>query len=78
MSQPTVLDAWCTLCFASAAISLAMIGPAVDKMLASQRYLRRERERGNSFWAGFWGRGDARAGGRRCLSAIAGTLPKDS
>lgn len=58
MSQPLVLDAWCTLCLASAVISLAMIGPAVDEMLASLQFLRRERDRGNSLWDAFWGLGD--------------------
>lgn len=58
MTQPLVLDAWCTLCLASAVISLAMIGPAVDEMLASLQYLRRERDRGNSLWDAFWGIGD--------------------
>ncbi|MEZ4522699.1 MAG: vitamin K epoxide reductase family protein [Thermomicrobiales bacterium] len=58
MSQPIVLDAWCTLCLGSAVISLVMIGPAVDEMLASLQYLRRERDRGNSVKDAFLGRGD--------------------
>ncbi|CAN5518070.1 hypothetical protein BH23CHL2_BH23CHL2_05720 [soil metagenome] len=55
MSQPIVIGAWCSLCLASAVISLAMIGPAVDEMLASLQYLRRERDRGRSLWDAFWG-----------------------
>ena len=55
MSQPIVLDAWCTLCLASAVVSLAMIGPAADEVLASLQYLRRERDRGRSLWDALWG-----------------------
>jgi hypothetical protein len=71
IAQPVVFGAWCTLCLASAAVSLAMIGPAMDEVLASLQYLRRTHDRGRSAWRAFWGveRGaavalDATAGGR--------------
>jgi len=44
--QPTVLGAWCTLCLTSAAISVSMIGPAMDEVLATLQHLRRERDAG--------------------------------
>ena len=48
---------WCTLCLASAAISVAMIGPAMDEALASCQFLRRAYDTpGVSFWKAFWGR----------------------
>lgn len=53
--QPLQLDAWCTLCLVSAAISVAMIGPAVDEVLASLQHLKRESARGHSIWRTFWG-----------------------
>jgi uncharacterized membrane protein len=53
--QPVVFHAWCTLCLASAVISIAMIGPAMDELLASLQHLHRERERGRSLWPAFWG-----------------------
>jgi hypothetical protein len=53
--QPMLFHAWCTLCLASAAISIAMIGPAMDELLASLQHLRREREHGRSLWPAFWG-----------------------
>ena len=56
--QPVLLDAWCTLCLASAVISVLMIGPAMDEFLASLQYVRRERGRGRSLWRSFWGLGD--------------------
>lgn len=53
--QPVLLGAWCTLCLASAAISVLMIGPALDEMLASLQHIQRERHRGRSVWRVFWG-----------------------
>jgi uncharacterized membrane protein len=59
MSQPLVVGAWCTLCLASAVISLAMIGPAMDEMLASLQYMKRVKEDGRPFWRHFWGLADS-------------------
>jgi len=53
--QPVLLDNWCTLCLASAVISLIMIGPALDEMLASLQYLKRVHRQGDSVWHAFWG-----------------------
>lgn len=52
--QPVLYDAWCTLCLASAAVSLTMIGPAMDEVLASLQLLARERAAGRSVWRAFW------------------------
>ena len=57
--QPVLFDAWCTLCLASAAISAAMIGPAMDELLASLQHVKRAGDRGNSRWRAFWGLDDA-------------------
>jgi uncharacterized membrane protein len=53
--QPLAFHAWCTLCLGSAAISVTMIGPAMDELLASLQYLRRERASGRALWPAFWG-----------------------
>ncbi len=53
--QPVLFDAWCTLCLSSAIISLWMIGPAMDEMLASLQYVKRARQAGYSRWKAFWG-----------------------
>ena len=53
--QPVLYNAFCTLCLVSAVISLAMIGPAVDEVLASMQYLRDVRDDGGSVWSAFWG-----------------------
>lgn len=66
IAQPVLFGAWCTLCLTSAAISVAMIGPAMDELLASLQHLKRVGEAGGSRWRAFWGRGadDARGCGR--------------
>lgn len=53
--QPVMFNAWCTLCLASALISVLMIGPAADEVLASLQYLKGERVKGRSLWRAFWG-----------------------
>lgn len=53
--QPVLFDAWCTLCLTTAVISVVMIGPAMDEVLASLQYLKRVKESGHSLWRGFWG-----------------------
>lgn len=55
IAQGTIVGSWCTLCLASALVSLAMIGPAMDEMLASLQYMRQQRDRGRSTWRVFWG-----------------------
>jgi len=54
--QPVLFDQWCTLCLASGVISVLMIGPAMDEMLATLQFLRRVSDRGESVWQAFWGR----------------------
>lgn len=53
--QPVLYDAWCTLCLTTAAISIIMIGPAMDEMMASLQYLRRVKDAKESMWKAFWG-----------------------
>lgn len=53
--QPVAFGTWCTLCLASATLSLAMVGPAMDEVLASLQYLRRAKGMGHSAWLAFWG-----------------------
>ncbi len=61
--QPVMFDAFCTLCLGSAVISVAMIGPAMDEVLASLQHLKRESEHRRSAWRAFWGLGPARDAG---------------
>lgn len=63
--QPVLYGAWCTLCLASAVVSVLMIGPAMDEVLASLQHLKRRRGRGASLWRAFWGVDRERAAARR-------------
>jgi hypothetical protein len=53
--QPVLFNSWCTLCLLSAFISVVMIGPAIDEVLASLQYLKRVKNSGVSVWKAFWG-----------------------
>lgn len=55
ISQPVLLSAWCTLCLATAVISVLMIGPAMDEMLASLQWIKQKKKEGRSTWKVFWG-----------------------
>jgi hypothetical protein len=56
--QPVLFHAWCTLCLGSALISIFMIGPSFDEVLASLQYLSRTHTEGGSVWRHFWGLGE--------------------
>lgn len=58
IAQPVLLGDWCTLCLVSASISVVMIGPAMDEVLASLQHLRREHDRGRSLWRAYRGLDD--------------------
>lgn len=53
--QPVLYNSFCTLCLASAVVSVSMIGPAMDEMLASLQYLKRVKDSERPFWRHFWG-----------------------
>lgn len=53
--QPLLFEAWCTLCLATALISVLMIGPAMDEVLASLQHVARQARLGRSAWRVFWG-----------------------
>lgn len=43
MLQPVLLHAWCTLCLASAAISITLISPVAEELLATLQFLKRKK-----------------------------------
>lgn len=55
IAQPVIVGAWCFLCLCSAVISVWMISPAMDELLASLQYLQRVKRSGHSIWKAFWG-----------------------
>ena len=57
IAQPLLCDAWCTLCLITAVVSLLMIGPAMDEVLASLQHIARSaRGARRAAWQAFWGR----------------------
>jgi hypothetical protein len=52
--QPTAVGSWCTLCLASAALSLAIFALAVDEPRAGLQHLARVRAQGGSLWKALW------------------------
>ncbi len=63
LAQPLLLHAFCTLCLVSALISVLLIGPAMDEVLATLQLLRRTASRGDSAWQALWhGEGHAVGG----------------
>ncbi len=53
--QPVLFGAFCTLCLSTALISVLIIGPAMDEVLASLQYLQRVKHSDRSTWRAFWG-----------------------
>jgi len=53
--QPTAVGAWCTLCLASAALSLAIFALGVDEPRAGLEHLARVRAEGGSVRRALWG-----------------------
>jgi hypothetical protein len=56
--QPVVVSAWCTLCLASAFISLTIAGPGMEELLASLQHLKRVGADGHSVWRALLGLDD--------------------
>lgn len=54
--QPTVAGGWCTLCLASAAISLVLFALGVDEARAAWQHVRRAQAQGISLGDAAWGR----------------------
>jgi len=55
IAQPVFLNSWCTLCLCSAVISVWMISPATDELLASLQFLKRVKKKGYPVAKAFWG-----------------------
>jgi uncharacterized membrane protein len=52
--QPLAVGAWCSLCLLTAVLTVFMISPAVDELVATCQFLLRARREGRPFWAAFW------------------------
>lgn len=52
--QPLAVGAWCGLCLATALLTVVMIAPAVDEVVATGQFLLHERRQRRSVWRAFW------------------------
>ena len=57
MLQPLAVGAWCALCLVTAVLTVFMISPAVDEVVATGQYLLHTRREGGSLWHAFWAGG---------------------
>jgi hypothetical protein len=69
--QPVLFGAWCTTCLTSAGISVNLVGPALDEVLATLQHLKHEHARGRSLWCVFWGLDDRPSADARTPAAAA-------
>ncbi len=52
--QPVAVGAWCAWCLLTAGLTVIMIGPAIDEVIATGQFLLRARSEGQSLWQAFW------------------------
>lgn len=64
LMQAFLVGAWCTLCLASAAVSLSIFVLGYEEPLAGLRYLKQVRDSGGSPWRAFWGMDSGAEGSR--------------
>src|SRR5665213_518618 len=50
IAQPVFLQTWCTLCLASAALSLSMVIPMMQEFKATFKFVKKEKRNGKTFW----------------------------
>ena len=50
IAQPVFLHTFCTLCLASAILSLSMVIPVMHELRASIHYVKKEKRNGQTFW----------------------------
>jgi hypothetical protein len=54
MLQPIAVGDWCFWCLITAVLTVVMIGPAIDELVATLLFLVRARREGQSLWDVFW------------------------
>lgn len=52
--QPVAVGAWCFWCLVTAGLTVVMIGPALDEVIATCSYMLQARREGQSLWQVFW------------------------
>lgn len=59
--QPVAVGAWCFWCLITAGLTVVMIGPAIDEVVATGQFLLHSRREGKSVWQTFWQGGEWKA-----------------
>lgn len=62
--QPVAVGAWCFWCLITATLTVVMIGPAIDELVATGIFLKRARREGQSLGRVFWQGGEIEMRGR--------------
>ena len=83
--QPLAVGAWCALCLVTAALTVLMVSPAVDEVVATGQFLLASRSQGAPFWRTLWqgGKGETQGEARpktneSLLEEIAGGMELNS
>jgi uncharacterized membrane protein len=61
--QPVAVGAWCFWCLVTAGLTVVMIGPALDELIATILFMLQARREGESLWRVFWKGGALRDAG---------------
>lgn len=54
ISQPVIVEAWCTFCLLATALMLPMLPLEVDEVIAMGQFMKKKVKQGESFWKVFW------------------------
>lgn len=52
--QPLAVGSWCTICLFTAVVTLLMVPPAVDEVVAAIQFMIASKKKGQSLWRVFW------------------------
>jgi hypothetical protein len=63
MLQPVAVGDWCFWCLLTAGLTVVMIGPAIDELVATLLFLLNARRAGRPLWSTFWNGGTSAVGG---------------
>jgi uncharacterized membrane protein len=75
--QPVAVGAWCFWCLVTAGLTVVMIGPALDELIATCLFMLQARREGQSLWSVFWRGGIVEGIGREAEPVKKQSLVRD-